>query len=410
MMRIMLWTVGLFALAIGLAWLFQQNTGYAIVIFPPYRMEISLNAIVVLMAFLLGVMYLSLRMMIWGQQLPERVRRFRRRKTRHAARDTLRQAFLFYMEGRFGRAERLLKKSEHLLPEQEDRVLGLLLAAKSAHHIRNFEHRDQYLRTLETLGDSGKMACEVQRAHMLFDERRLEEALAALAFVRAQAPSLTAALKLELKIRYLQKLPETMQPLIEQLLANDSISLEEARAYRHAAWRFELEKYIDTAQLMLRWNQLPKSDRYLPEVMLPMVERFEKLGAVEAAAQTLAEALGVEWSGQLLQKLAELAPSLSEAGSLSLALRADEWLNAHREDPDLLLLLGHLALAQKLWGKAQNYLEASLSIAPSFNAHLTLARLFAQLDRVQDAKKHEQAALAYAEKWTGTNTLMPPFH
>jgi HemY protein len=42
-MKVVLWIVGLFALAVGLSLFAQINTGYAIVFVPPYRVELSLN-------------------------------------------------------------------------------------------------------------------------------------------------------------------------------------------------------------------------------------------------------------------------------------------------------------------------------------------------------------------------------
>ena len=42
----------------------------------------------------------------------------------------------------------------------------------------------------------------------------------------------------------------------------------------------------------------------------------------------------------------------------------------------------------RLWGKAQNYLEASLSVEESRDAHLELARLFDQLERPEEANRH----------------------
>ena len=62
----------------------------------------------------------------------------------------------------------------------------------------------------------------------------------------------------------------------------------------------------------------------------------------------------------------------------------------------LLLLLGRLALAQQLWGKAQGYLEASVSLHNSLAAQVELTRLFEQLDRPDDARRHADACVQLA--------------
>ena len=50
-----------------------------------------------------------------------------------------------------------------------------------------------------------------------------------------------------------------------------------------------------------------------------------------------------------------------------------------------MLTLGRLARAGQLWGKAQSYFEASLSIQPTLAAHAELARLLQALDRADEA-------------------------
>ncbi len=72
--------------------------------------------------------------------------------------------------------------------------------------------------------------------------------------------------------------------------------------------------------------------------------------------------------------------------------RAERWLREHAEDPQLLATLGRLCMAAELWGKAQNYLEASLSFAPSRADHLELARLAEREGRAAEAQKHFRSA------------------
>jgi HemY protein len=51
-----------------------------------------------------------------------------------------------------------------------------------------------------------------------------------------------------------------------------------------------------------------------------------------------------------------------------------------------------LCLEQRLWGKAQTYLEAALSLADRRDVRLELARLFEQTERADEAMKHYRAA------------------
>ncbi|HXE38657.1 MAG TPA: heme biosynthesis protein HemY, partial [Azonexus sp.] len=53
---------------------------------------------------------------------------------------------------------------------------------------------------------------------------------------------------------------------------------------------------------------------------------------------------------------------------------------------------GRMCLRHRLWGKAQSYLEASLAVEPTQEAHLELARLCDQLERPEQANKHYRAS------------------
>jgi HemY protein len=76
--------------------------------------------------------------------------------------------------------------------------------------------------------------------------------------------------------------------------------------------------------------------------------------------------------------------------------RAESWLREHRADGALLLALGRLCARQELWGKAQSYLEAAISVEPTYAGHLELARLHEKLGNADAARRHERESLQLA--------------
>ena len=89
----------------------------------------------------------------------------------------------------------------------------------------------------------------------------------------------------------------------------------------------------------------------------------------------------------------ELYGKLSGGEQTARIARAESWLRRHPDDAGLLLALGRMCFRQKLWGKAQSYLEASLSLEPGQAAHLELAHLFDQLERPEEANRHYRLAV-----------------
>jgi HemY protein len=62
----------------------------------------------------------------------------------------------------------------------------------------------------------------------------------------------------------------------------------------------------------------------------------------------------------------------------------------------LLLTLGRLCARQELWGKAQNYMDASIALDATYPAHLAAARLHETLGNADIAQRHTKAALDLA--------------
>ena len=63
-------------------------------------------------------------------------------------------------------------------------------------------------------------------------------------------------------------------------------------------------------------------------------------------------------------------------------------MKQHARDAVLLATIGKLCMRQSLWGKAQSYLEASVALQPTLDAHMTLARLMEQMGKRDEAVRH----------------------
>lgn len=84
-MRGLLWLIGLFALAAGLAVAGRYNEGYALLVWPPYRIQISLNLLILLLVGAFAAAYSLSRLVARTMALPRAVQQFRARKSRERA-------------------------------------------------------------------------------------------------------------------------------------------------------------------------------------------------------------------------------------------------------------------------------------------------------------------------------------
>src|SRR3989304_2646495 len=99
-MRWVFWGLGLFALAVALALALAVhfNTGYALLVWPPYRVELSLNLLLLLLATGFAGVYLLLRFIFGALGLPAQARDFRERRRREKARSMLLGALVAFFE------------------------------------------------------------------------------------------------------------------------------------------------------------------------------------------------------------------------------------------------------------------------------------------------------------------------
>lgn len=400
-MRTLLWGIAIAALAVGLTLAASHNTGYVLLALPPYRVELSLNLLLVLLVLGFAVGYALVRAVSAMLRLPQQVREYRVARRREKARAALLEALREYFAGRYGRAEKAAAASLEL---REQASLAAVLAARAAHELRAYERRDAYLEQAAAAPE-GEPARVVTAAELLLEEHRYQEALEML----KQLPHRhTAALRLELKAQQQARNWEQVLALTEDLRKRNVFDASQAQRLRCYAFAENLKrKALDARALEEAWGRIPSSDRVDRRVAAAAARSYAALGDCSRAHRIIELAVDASWDSDLVGLYAEC-----EGGDAVRRIeRAEAWLATHAGDAVLLLTLGRLCFDQGLWGKAQSYLEASIAIEPTYTAHLALARLQEKLGNADAARRHHresfELALAQLNAVTGGRRRTP---
>ncbi|WP_148713873.1 heme biosynthesis HemY N-terminal domain-containing protein [Chitinolyticbacter meiyuanensis] len=401
-MKALGWLIALAALAVGLMMFARVNTGYALLFIPPWRIELSLNVFIVLLLLVTVLLYGALKVGSELGGLPERVRRYRDARRNRASVELEREARIAFFEGRYQRAERLAADAFAASRGQEALAVNGLLAARAAHAMRDYTRRDQYFERLRTKLGPQHLALAMTEAELYLDERRYDDANRAIGEARAISPKLTAALKLELRLRQREGNQEAVLRLVDQLAKSDAIDAAQASRLRVQAQLASLAgKPRSLKELKDWWSRLPASDRTAPQLVLAVVDAFCEQQQPELAREAIEEALAADWSGELVLRYGTLA--LEGDVVQSQLQQAEAWLKTRRDDHELLLTLGRLCRERALWGKAQTYLEASIAVQATAVAHAELANLLEKLERPEAAAQHYRESLALALQEPGNN-------
>jgi HemY protein len=147
-MRASLWLLALFALAVGLALVARFDAGYVLVVYPPWRVEMSFILAFSLATLLFGVTYLAVRMARLALRLPADVRAWRHRRRSDRAEDDYSRAIAALLAGQAEQAHRLANAAMR----EGRQPLAALIAARAAADMGN---RDAALAALSELrGDA----------------------------------------------------------------------------------------------------------------------------------------------------------------------------------------------------------------------------------------------------------------
>ena len=394
-MKALLWLLALAALAVGLTVASRYSSGYVLVVLPPYRAELSVNLMVLLVIGGYLFFYVLTRFVATAVRMPRQVRAFHAKRREEQGRRALNEAVGALFVGRFARAERSAVQAYEL---GESPTLSAVVAARAAHELKAFDKRDEYLaRAGEEKASDGDLAV-VARAELLAEQQRFEDSLEALQGVQHRHP---AVLKLELKLQQRLKNWDRVLELASSLGKRgvfDAVRVEQLT--RNAHIENLRRRTLDAQGLKQYWQKMPSEQRKDTKIASVAAQAFIALGACREAQQIVEESLETTWDSELVAIYGECLGS-DVRRQIEVAER---WLPSHPADAILLLTLGRLCARQELWGKAESYLEASSSVEPSYSAHLALAELKERRGLHQAAAEHYRKGLQLVLSQVKSNT------
>jgi len=389
-MRFLFWFLLLAVAAVVAALAARLNAGYALLVAPPYRVELSLNLLLILIVGGFTALYFGLRVIVRTVQLPAHVREWRRLQKKDRVRAKLDAAIVALLEGRYGKAQ---QQAQEALALPHSSGLAALVAARAAIDVRQFDAAEAYLSRPETQASSLAVSRLTLSAEIALEQGQPQEAMRILESLKREAGMHTAALRLELRATQAARRFGEIPPLVEQLVKRGVFDAAQAEQVRIAAQREQLRALAhDAAGLRDAWSRLPESMRTLPPIARAAALSFLQLGGDREAGEIVARSLERTWDSELVELYGECRlPDATRQIE-----QAERWLAAHSQDAALLRVLGTLCQRQQLWGKAQTYLEASVALDNHWRTHLALGEMLGRLGRNDEANTHFVAALRLA--------------
>ena len=407
-MRYFLIGVVLFAAAVGLALGLSADPGNVVLFYPPYRIDLSLNLFLLIEVVVFVVLYALIRVAKKTVQMPQRVALYRQRQSEKRASRALRGALQAHFEGRYGHAERDAEEAQEL---PETAGLAALVAARSAHRMREYGRRDEWLRRAES--DPGLRAAKLMtEAECLVDARDGTRALAVVEQLHAAGARHIQSLRLGLKAHQYAGEWESVLKLLRTLNKRDALHPAAARQIKTLAYRALFAARGDDAHaLSALWQSVPNADKRIGDVALVAARAFNAASLGYQARVVIENALAAEWDPRLAEEYARSGDAVVNAllvsarGRESNAAtddarpqieRAERWTREHPEDASAFYALGALCAREKLWGKALKALGSALERSPDARLltelHFELGCVYEQIEDPDKSREHFRAA------------------
>jgi HemY protein len=295
-------------------------------------------------------------------------------------------------EGHYAAAE---KSAARALELGEDPALSALIAARASHKMHQKGQRDYYLAEAERLAPHAAVARLLTQAELLMDDRQYMHALEVLHRLEKIEPRHVGAMLLELKVQLRLEQWEKVLSVLQQLERCEGIASWQAREYRQQAYLQILNRYVSDPQgLLAYWKAIPEEDRLSARLAQVGANSFNAIGNGDQAYEIVAMSLTKQWDTELAGMIGDCASSKATEQ----LQQAENWLLSHEGDANLLLSLGKLCIRLSLWGKAQSYLEASISVKPTATAHLMLAKMLEGRGETNDAFKHYRLSVQFCQQ------------
>lgn len=418
-MRAALWLLALFGVAVAAALFAGNNQGTVTLYWPPYRVDLSLNLVVLLLVGGFATVYAALRGLAALLELPHQARRWRLQQKERAMHAALLEALTHMLGGRFLRSrkaaaaalaqESALAASGEAAPHGGPlRALAHMVAAEASHALQDRATREAHLQdALQHAPARGTAAeqemregAQMRAARWSLDDRDATTALERLAALPQGAARRTLALRIRLKATRLARQTQEALDTARLLGKHRAFSPAAAQSIVRGLATELINNAHDTAQLQRTWMSLEAAERNMPELAVHAAQRLALLGG--DAAQVRA------WLLPVWERMVDLPDALAEQHALRLvrALEAGldaldaPWLArieaAHRSNPRdarLQYLAGMACLKRELWGKAQQLLTQAAQQLTDASLRASAWRYLAEL-----AEKRGDSAAA-ADAW-----------
>jgi HemY protein len=366
------------------------DPGFVVIGHGGWTIDTTLSLFIIVLVMGGFLLYHLLRLLIALWRLPSRFGKKNVWQLQQQAQTSLLRGVLASLERDWQTAEHAFLK---VVSPNELSILHYLGASYAASQQRDNSRVMVYLNEEAVKGTPEKFAMTLFTAQLHWQQQNLPAALQNTLQARSLAPKNENLMMLLALYLQLADWPALLE-LLPEIRKRKALPVEPIQRLENRASVALIQYTLRTnpKQAANWWSQIPKAIRLRPVVLKVYIQHLIAAGEMTAAESLLKEALKYHWDADLITLYGEV-----ETTHLSSQISyAEGLLKGHEKDPVLLLMLGRLCMRNQLWGKAQQYLEASSHIVPHPVTYQVLGDLYTQLGEQGKAGEYYRRGLSLA--------------
>jgi HemY protein len=390
--KLLLITLGALLLGAAAIWLMQQDQGYILISLGSVSVEMSfwLGAIIFVVASCILIwLLLFLRWLLAAGGVRQWwIARRANKQTSKTA-----KGLMDFLSGDWLSAGRILKQS---VKDPELFKVSLLFAAKAAANNQQLEQAKQLLTEFSVEYPQYKDFASLQMAESLIQASQIDRAIEILEAIQSENKT---SLRLMTNIYVITSNWSALEALLpkikrQSVLDENNFKALQVKTYCGLLTNIDpkLSAKVRIQKLEAIWSAIPRSLRQIAEIITAYSHGLATADAPEKALSLLTKALKSNWHPSLLQAYGQLE---IKDGTKQLAI-GEQWLATYSDDPQLLFALGGICRRMGFLGKAKDYMQSTIDIAPTVQAYHELAAVLELLGDTSSSSEVYRKGLRFA--------------
>jgi len=390
--QLLLFTLGALLLGAAAIWLMQQDQGYIL---------ISLGAVSIEMSFWLGVIifvaasciFIWLLLLLRWLMAAGGVRQWwvARKAIRQTSKTT--RGLMDFLSGDWSSTSRVLNP---WIKDPELSKINILFAAKAAANNNQLDQAKQLLAKFSAEYPQYKDFANLQLAEALIKASQVDRALEILEAIKSENKTALRLLAQVYSLKSNWSALSDLLPKIKRLSVFDEKAFKALQVKVYSGLLSNLDSQlpadIKLKKLDSTWSGISRALRQIPEIVAAYSYGLAAADAPEKALSHLSKALKTNWHSCLVEAYGRLE---IKDGTKQLAL-GEQWLAKHSSDPQLLFALGSICRRMGFLGKAKDYMQSTIEVAPCAQAYHELAAVLELLGDTKASAEIYRKGLRFA--------------